>query len=920
MADATIDSILEWMKNNPEFQIKPASIREFLGPEYLNIAGKVRPRIADILGEIFGDEVSGVSIASYQRALVTGGIGIGKTTFASIVLPYMCHWVLCLKDPQDYFNLLPGSRIAFMMMSTSETQAKEVIFADVVARIQNSPWFNAYHQKDPAFKNQIRFPGKDIWILPGDSVDTTFEGYNILGGVLDEGDSHKVTKQKGDYAELGYNAINARIESRFQDRGFLIVIGQMKKSNGFMAKKYAEFKKDKTSYAARMTIWESLGWHNYLNPDGSRNSFFYDPRRKKLIEKSFVALVSPEEVIEIPEVYRHSFENKPEIALRDLAGIPPAIGDPFISLVDKIEMARDKYVERVGADSPVDDNCLIPKIAKWFVAGETLKRAVHVDIAYSGDGDAMGIAMGHVSEVVEIDDEKKPYIIIDCLIRLCAPAGGEIMLSDMRRIIYDLKDERKFNIKKVTFDGFQCFTGDTLVPLLDGRTLSMRALATEYPDGSFWVYSIDNESKKIVPGRVSKAWKTATKEILEVHLDNGEVVRCTPDHRFMLRDGSYRQAKDLTSGISLMPLYRRVVSSDMGFMGEYEQVAQPGPRNTNERHVRDVSEYAPSRWQYTHRMVAGEVPTGYVRHHEDHNKLNNSPDNLSIISSSEHSSSHHTREHWTEERTRSVSEAISKSNSDRVSIEARAWNHNVTIEDLKKYAHLTRQEVTRQTGWSQDLIYNRLRLAGYSGWREFRAAAVNHKVVKIVFTGEIEDVYDLTVDEYHNFALEAGVFVHNSQDTIQQMRKRRYETDYLSVDRSILPYHDLREAIYEHRIEFPKYVTTLRPGSADKVEIALDELMGLTEAGNKVDHGPDGSKDVADAMAGVCYTLMGDRQYRRGVVSIGTARKHRAESTGTDGSPVLPSGLVGLSSIKAPVPPGLLTTSMFPSGLRRRER
>lgn len=143
-----------------------------------------------------------------------------NTTMASVILPYMVHWVLCLKSPQEFFDLLPGSRIAFMMMSTSEDQAKETVFGDVKARIQYSPWFRDNFPYDPDFKNQIRFD-KDIWILPGSSMETSFEGYNILGGILDETDSHKVTQNK-DYGEDGWNTINGRIDSRFQDRGFLL--------------------------------------------------------------------------------------------------------------------------------------------------------------------------------------------------------------------------------------------------------------------------------------------------------------------------------------------------------------------------------------------------------------------------------------------------------------------------------------------------------------------------------------------------------------------------------------------------------------------------------------------------------------------------------------------------------------------------
>src|SRR2546422_2355374 len=50
-------------------------------------------------------------------------------------------------------------------------------------------------------------------------------------------------------------------------------------------------------------------------------------------------------------------------------------------------------------------------------------------------------------------------------------------------------------------------------------------------------------------------------KVIRVTLDNGESIVCTPDHRFMLRDGSYKAAADLTPADSLMPLYRKM--SDM---------------------------------------------------------------------------------------------------------------------------------------------------------------------------------------------------------------------------------------------------------------------------------------------------------------------------------------------------------------------
>lgn len=449
---------LKWLQDHPWFNEKPASITEFLGPDYLNIEKGIRPGVRAELIDLFGEEVNGYRIAKYRWGMFTGAIGIGKTTMASVILPYMVHWVLCLKDPQDFFNLLPGSRIAFMMMSTSEDQAKETVFGDVKARIQYSPWFRDNFPYDPDFKNQIRFD-KDIWILPGSSIETSFEGYNILGGILDEADSHKLTQNK-DYGEDGWNTINGRIDSRFQDRGFLLTVGQMKKANGFAARKYKELNEDPVNaHTVRMTIWESLGWgfEKYLNPDGSRNSFWYDSKRKEIVDEEVARILGfPKHIMEIPRVYEKNFRNKPEQALRDLAGIPPQAGSAFISLTHKVEECFERWVERSGEEQPVGSDARRPVLAEWFRSPTPLRRTVHLDIGYSGNGDAAGIVMGHVSHLVKTDedDENKPYIVIDCIIRIKAAPGQEVLISDLRNYIYDLK-RRGFRIQMVTMDGFQ---------------------------------------------------------------------------------------------------------------------------------------------------------------------------------------------------------------------------------------------------------------------------------------------------------------------------------------------------------------------------------------------------------------------------------------------------------------------------------
>ena len=378
-------------------------------------------------------------------------MGIGKTSIASIVIPYMTHWALCLRDPQDFYGMMSGTRIAFMLMSTSRLQAKNVVFSDIKARIDHSPWFQEHFPYDPSITSLFKFP-KDIWIIPGDSSEKTFEGFNILAGVVDEIDSHKTTKDKN-YVEIGYDTMRGRISSRFGDRGFLLLIGQMKSSTGFAATMYRRYMAEPQAYATRMSIWESFGWERFTDLKGNRISFWFDCDRMTLTTKQLAELQGyPEHIIEIPDVYRKDFLHAPFKALRDLAGRPAAVASPLFNDPQKIQEARKNWLWRNNvAEGPVNHK---NQIADWFKARNSVKRVVHVDIATSAQGDALGLAMGHVPEVVDIDGELKPFICIDLIMRVKAAPGSEIFLGDIRRIIYDLKDKRGFNIVLVTTDGY----------------------------------------------------------------------------------------------------------------------------------------------------------------------------------------------------------------------------------------------------------------------------------------------------------------------------------------------------------------------------------------------------------------------------------------------------------------------------------
>lgn len=116
--------------------------------------------------------------------------------------------------------------------------------------------------------------------------------------------------------------------------------------------------------------------------------------------------------------------------------------------------------------------------------------------------------------------------------------------------------ERNINNGKVDHPDGGCFTGETKVRLVDGRSLSFLELVDEYNSGKVnYVYSMNLNTYKIEPKPILKAWKTLVNQpLVKLIFDNGESVECTLNHRFMLRTGSYIEAQDLLPGDSLMTI------------------------------------------------------------------------------------------------------------------------------------------------------------------------------------------------------------------------------------------------------------------------------------------------------------------------------------------------------------------------------
>ena len=190
--------------------------------------------------------------------------------------------------------------------------------------------------------------------------------------------------------------------------------------------------------------------------------------------------------------------------------------------------------------------------------------------------------------------------------------------------------DSSYNPLGITEDYFfpACLSLDTMIPLLDGRELSLNEIIDEYESGKVnYVYGLNKDTHELESAKIDWAGITRKNaEVLRVHLDNGEYVDATPDHKFILRDGTEVMAENLVEGNSLMPLELRDGYS--------------GPKQKNKKYTRYRSN-CDGNVKFVHATIANK-PQGKDTqvHHVDFNSKNNNPTNLQVMKTEDHIALH----------------------------------------------------------------------------------------------------------------------------------------------------------------------------------------------------------------------------------------------------------------------------------------
>lgn len=79
-----------------------------------------------------GDEV---------EVALSGSIGTGKSLAASLMISYLLYKLMCLRDPQGFFDLKPGSKICVALLNNTLASSYGVGFDSLQSFLMESPWF-----------------------------------------------------------------------------------------------------------------------------------------------------------------------------------------------------------------------------------------------------------------------------------------------------------------------------------------------------------------------------------------------------------------------------------------------------------------------------------------------------------------------------------------------------------------------------------------------------------------------------------------------------------------------------------------------------------------------------------------------------------------------------------------------------------
>ena len=446
--------------------------RKYLGNGLINSEGKftIFPYWEEKLKEIFPTNID----TAYNTIILTGAIGLGKSTIAVICLLYLLYRLLCLKDPYLHYGLQPIDKISISLMNITLENAKGVSLDKMNQLILSSEWFMS-HGTMSGVSNLTYTPNKHIELITASSNNQVI-GRCIYANFTDEvnfGLTNDVEKLKNKQKQL-ISQIDARMKSRFL-RGnklpTLNIIASSKNSDQSFLESYIDLKRKNETKTT--LIVDEPQW--VVDSRKVSNEWFYVAIGNKFLANELLPKSATQEMIDayrakgysmlkVPMAYYENFSDNIDGALTDIAGIATASSLKYISGVRWNDIKTKEYEnpfmrEIIEVGNARDDTAQYSDFFDLSKVDYNIKsKPLYIHLDMSKSGDKTGIAgvwiTGKKPKVEGEDSSRELFFKVAFSVSIKAPKGYEISFDKNRAFIRWLK-EQGFKIKGISADTYQ---------------------------------------------------------------------------------------------------------------------------------------------------------------------------------------------------------------------------------------------------------------------------------------------------------------------------------------------------------------------------------------------------------------------------------------------------------------------------------
>ncbi len=350
---------------------------------------------------------------------------------------------------------------------------------------------------------------------------------------------------------------------------------------------------------------------------------------------SLAALIRSYLVADCPKPEFDYSEIRPEgLPIKGFGGISSG-PEPLKKLHEQVEYFFERFIaNKDGYDSVLLKADIINAIGCCVVAGN-VRRSAEIACGDIDDDVFMNLkdytvypyraAFGWMSNNSAILSEKRHYGLLGKIAKRVI-ANGEPGIINYRNM-WKGRIGKNDNLPRDAAIGFNpCLTYESKILTADGRGyVSIGQLADEGKDLD--VFCV-NDRDEITVKRMRNPRKTGEgQKIYKVTFDDGATLRCTGNHKVMLRDRSFKQVQDLSYNdqVAIVNRYDSKISKEGTYWRDYIKFGFGGVTS------------------FEHKLIAENkfhIVGGDHVHHIDRNKKNNNPENLELKEPTSHLTDH----------------------------------------------------------------------------------------------------------------------------------------------------------------------------------------------------------------------------------------------------------------------------------------